>query len=170
MSPRRGLLTKVRCRIFSATREGRAGFLCRGGDACHFGSGLCTFGRSSLCYRRRTKSHGHASHFQRPVRRSREEANMAPSTRCWAMPITRFPFSSGCCRYHMAAITPAMLRLDPVWDEIRKDPRFQELAAGKAMKYAVISVCPSSQLIQHRSGLGQVVKIQHRSSIVMKAV
>ncbi len=29
------------------------------------------------------------------------------------------------------AITPALLRLDPVWDRIRNDPRFQELAAEK---------------------------------------
>ena len=29
------------------------------------------------------------------------------------------------------AITPAMLRLDPIWDQIRNDPRFQELAAEK---------------------------------------
>ena len=29
------------------------------------------------------------------------------------------------------AITPTLLRLDPVWDQIRKDPRFQELAAEK---------------------------------------
>jgi len=29
------------------------------------------------------------------------------------------------------AITPAGLRLDPVWDQIRDDPRFQELAAEK---------------------------------------
>jgi len=28
-------------------------------------------------------------------------------------------------------ITPALLRLDPVWDPIRNDPRFQELAAEK---------------------------------------
>jgi hypothetical protein len=27
------------------------------------------------------------------------------------------------------AITPALLRLDPTWDPIRNDPRFQELAA-----------------------------------------
>ena len=27
--------------------------------------------------------------------------------------------------------TPALLRLDPVWDQIRNDPRFQELAAEK---------------------------------------
>ncbi len=30
------------------------------------------------------------------------------------------------------AITPALLRLDPVWDQIRNDPRFQELATEKA--------------------------------------
>jgi len=29
------------------------------------------------------------------------------------------------------AWTPAMLRLDPVWDPIRNDPRFQKLAGGK---------------------------------------
>jgi len=29
------------------------------------------------------------------------------------------------------AITPAMLQLDPVWDPIRNDPRFQELVAEK---------------------------------------
>jgi hypothetical protein len=29
------------------------------------------------------------------------------------------------------AITPALLRLDPAWDQIRNDPRFQELAAEK---------------------------------------
>ena len=28
-------------------------------------------------------------------------------------------------------ITPALLRLDPIWDQIRNDPRFQELAAEK---------------------------------------
>jgi TolB-like protein/Flp pilus assembly protein TadD len=31
------------------------------------------------------------------------------------------------------AITPALLRLDPVWDQIRNDPRFQELAAEKKL-------------------------------------
>ena len=28
-------------------------------------------------------------------------------------------------------ITPVALRLDPVWDQIRNDPRFQELATEK---------------------------------------
>jgi hypothetical protein len=29
------------------------------------------------------------------------------------------------------AITPALLRLDPTWDQIRNDPRFQEMSAEK---------------------------------------
>jgi tetratricopeptide (TPR) repeat protein len=32
---------------------------------------------------------------------------------------------------YCVAITPALLRLDPVWDQIRNDPRFHELAAEK---------------------------------------
>jgi tetratricopeptide (TPR) repeat protein len=32
---------------------------------------------------------------------------------------------------YVDAITPALLRLDPVWDRIQNDPRFQELAAEK---------------------------------------
>src|SRR5439155_25720446 len=48
-------------------REGTAGFFSRGGSACQIGCGLCRFGRSGFCYRRRTKSYGHASHFQRPI-------------------------------------------------------------------------------------------------------
>jgi tetratricopeptide (TPR) repeat protein len=29
------------------------------------------------------------------------------------------------------AITPALLRIDPVWDQIRNDPRFQQLVSEK---------------------------------------
>src|SRR5206468_51993 len=39
------------------------------------------------------------------------------------------------------AMTPAFLRLDPVWDQIRNDPRFQELAAERA----TISTPPQAQ-------------------------
>ena len=34
---------------------------------------------------------------------------------------------------YAGAITPALLRLDPVWDQIRNDPRFQELAIEKKL-------------------------------------
>jgi serine/threonine-protein kinase len=33
--------------------------------------------------------------------------------------------------YGRPAITPALLRLDPVWDQIRNDPRFQRLTSEK---------------------------------------
>ncbi len=29
------------------------------------------------------------------------------------------------------SITPALLRMDPVWDPIRNDPRFQKLVSGR---------------------------------------
>jgi serine/threonine protein kinase/Flp pilus assembly protein TadD len=32
---------------------------------------------------------------------------------------------------YSGAITPALLRLDPIWDQIRNDPRFQELVSEK---------------------------------------
>lgn len=44
-----------------------------------------------------------------------------------ALPFLEQALSSS---YH-TSITPALLRLDPVWDPIRNDPRFQTLAAGQ---------------------------------------
>jgi tetratricopeptide (TPR) repeat protein len=32
---------------------------------------------------------------------------------------------------YAGTLTPALLRLDPIWDQIRNDPRFQELASEK---------------------------------------
>jgi TolB-like protein/Flp pilus assembly protein TadD/tRNA A-37 threonylcarbamoyl transferase component Bud32 len=48
---------------------------------------------------------------------------------------------------YAGAITPALLRLDPIWDEIRNDPRFQELAAeGKPILEKSIAVLPFENL------------------------
>ena len=48
---------------------------------------------------------------------------------------------------YAGAITPALLRLDPVWDQIRNDPRFQELAAeGKPISEKSIAVLPFDNL------------------------
>jgi hypothetical protein len=33
----------------------------------------------------------------------------------------------------MGAITPALLRVDPIWDQIRNDPRFQKLCEEKQL-------------------------------------
>jgi len=41
--------------------------------------------------------------------------------------LLQIPYSN----MYPGAITPALLRLDPVWDQIRNDPRFQELASEK---------------------------------------
>jgi TolB-like protein/Flp pilus assembly protein TadD/tRNA A-37 threonylcarbamoyl transferase component Bud32 len=48
---------------------------------------------------------------------------------------------------YAGAITPALLRLDPVWDQIRDDPRFQELAVeGKPIPEKGIAVLPFENL------------------------
>jgi len=41
--------------------------------------------------------------------------------------LLQIPYSN----MYPGAITPALLRLDPVWDQIRNDPRFQELTTEK---------------------------------------
>jgi TolB-like protein/Flp pilus assembly protein TadD/tRNA A-37 threonylcarbamoyl transferase component Bud32 len=48
---------------------------------------------------------------------------------------------------YAGAITPALLRLDPIWDQIRNDLRFQELAAeGKPVLEKSIAVLPFENL------------------------
>ena len=45
-----------------------------------------------------------------------------------AVPILKRLLQIPCPNATLGTITPALLRLDPVWDQIRNDPRFQELA------------------------------------------
>jgi TolB-like protein/Tfp pilus assembly protein PilF/tRNA A-37 threonylcarbamoyl transferase component Bud32 len=48
---------------------------------------------------------------------------------------------------YAGAITPALLRLDPIWDQIRNDPRFRELAEeGKSIPEKSIAVLPFENL------------------------
>jgi len=48
-----------------------------------------------------------------------------------AIPILNRLLQIPCENVTLGTITPALLRLDPVWDQIRSDPRFQELVAEK---------------------------------------
>src|SRR5207302_1125522 len=48
-----------------------------------------------------------------------------------AVPILKRLLQVPCPAVPLGRITPAALRLDPAWDQIRSDPRFQELAAEK---------------------------------------
>ena len=55
--------------------------------------------------------------------------------------LLRAPYGGG------SFLTPATLRLDPIWDPIRNDPRFQELAAEKAsLPEKSIAVLPFENL------------------------
>ena len=98
-----------------------------------FGLGPCRVGRSDLCYRRRTKSYSYIFHVQRSSRGPRRRGEMAKiyallGDADHAIPILKRLLQ---IPYGRPAITPALLRLDPVWDQIRNDPRFQELASEK---------------------------------------
>src|SRR6266446_5996446 len=44
--------------------------------------------------------------------------------------LLQIPYGGGRIPY-AGAITPALLQINPIWDPIRNDPRFQELAAEK---------------------------------------
>jgi len=48
-----------------------------------------------------------------------------------AIPILKRLLQIPCPNVTLGTITPALLRLDPVWDQIRNDPRFQQLASEK---------------------------------------
>jgi serine/threonine-protein kinase len=41
------------------------------------------------------------------------------------------PYQSWPCNYNTTPITPALLRLDPIWDPLRGDPAFQKLCEEK---------------------------------------
>jgi tetratricopeptide (TPR) repeat protein/predicted Ser/Thr protein kinase len=48
-----------------------------------------------------------------------------------AIPILKRILQMPCISVPLGPITPALLRLDPVWDQIRSDPRFQNLCEEK---------------------------------------
>ena len=48
-----------------------------------------------------------------------------------AIPILKRILQMPCISVPLGPITPALLRLDPVWDQIRSDPHFQELVSEK---------------------------------------
>src|SRR5437762_1879249 len=102
MSPRHARLTRARCRIFSAIsrrscrvlmpRRGRMPFWVRLTQVWAKRPRLSPKNKKPWPCVPLPKTHSRV-----PKWRSTWRA----STRCWGMPITRFPFSSGCCRYRM---------------------------------------------------------------------
>jgi len=48
-----------------------------------------------------------------------------------AIPILKRILQMPCISVPLGPVTPALLRLDPVWDQIRSDPRFQKLCEEK---------------------------------------
>src|SRR5438094_3508218 len=109
MSPRHARLTRARRRIFSAIsrrscrvlmpRRGRMPFWVRLTQVWAKRPPLSPKDKKPWPWVRLPKTHSRV-----PGKRSTWRA----ATRCWGMPITRFPFSSGCCRYRMAL--PPLLR------------------------------------------------------------
>jgi serine/threonine-protein kinase len=48
-----------------------------------------------------------------------------------AVPILKRLLQIPCLDVTLGTLTPTLLRLDPMWDQIRNDPRFQELVSEK---------------------------------------
>ncbi len=133
MSPRRAPLTRTRHRISSASsRRSAPDSFAEGVTHAFLGRAYAGLGEAASAIAEGQKAMAIHPTSKDPVEGPDEEDYMADiyallGDADHAIPILKrllqIPYGD--------AITPALLRLDPVWDQIRNDPRFQELAAEK---------------------------------------